>query len=110
MEIFKKIPHFIENHKFTEKEIENISKSMLGSLIIKNKLKLSEIQLENVICDQSDYCKSLNESMEKVKKMVPEQIKLHGKILEKIINNMKIYLFTGNLKDSDKEIFDEIIK
>ena len=110
LEIFKKIPHFIENHKFTEKEIENISKSMLGSLIIKNKLKLSEIQLENVICDQSDYCKSLNESMEKVKKMVPEQIKLHGKILEKIINNMKIYLFTGNLKDSDKEIFDEIIK
>lgn len=110
LEIFKKIPEFIENHEFTEKEIENISKSMLGSLIIKNKLKLSENQLENVICEQKDYCKSLNENMEKVKKMIPEQIKLHGKILEKIINNMKIYLFTGNLKDSDKEIFDEIIK
>ncbi len=110
LEIFKKIPHFIENYKFTEKEIENISKSMLGSLIIKNKLKLSENESENAICEQSDYCKLLNESMEKIKKMTPEQIKLHGKMLEKIINNMKIYLLTGNLKDSDKQIFDEIIK
>lgn len=110
LEIFRKIPNFIENHKFTEKEIENISKSMLGLLIVKNKLKLSESQLENIICDQNDYCKFINESMEKVKKMDTEQIKFHGKILEKIINNMKIYLFTGNLKDSDKKIFDEIIK
>lgn len=110
LEIFKKIPEFIENHKFSEKEIENISKSMLGSLMIKNKLKLSENQLENIICEQNNYCESLNESIEKIKKMTPEQIKLHGKILEKIINNMKVYLFTGNLKDSDKEIFDEIIK
>lgn len=110
IEIFKKIPKFIKNYKFNSQEIEDIAKSSLGSLFVKNKLKLSNDQLEKTICEGQDYCETINKNIEKIKKMSPEQIKLHGKLLEQALKNMKIYVLSGKINENEKDIFDEIVK
>lgn len=110
IEIFKKIPEFIKNYKFNSQEIEDVAKSSLGSLFVKNKLALSNNQLEETICEGQDYCETINKNIEKIKKMSPEQIKLHGKLLEKALKNMKIYVLSGKINENEKDIFDEIVK
>lgn len=108
--IFRSIPEFIEKHEFSDDEIENASKRLLGSLFQKDKLGLADNQTEKAVCQKIDHCGVLNENIAKIKKMSREKIKEHGKILKNLINNMRIYVVSGKIKESDKKMFDLIIE
>lgn len=110
IEIFKKIPEFIKNYNFNSQEIDDVAKSLLGTLFVKNKLALSNSQLEKIICEEKDYCEIVNKNIEEIKKMSPEQIRLHGELLEKALKDMKVYVFGGKVNEDEKNIFDEIVK
>ncbi len=108
--IFKSIPEFIKNREFKAEEIESISKNFLGLFFQKNKLNLSDDQIEKAICQKINYCDLLNKKIEKIKNMSRGKIKNHGEILEKLINNMRIYVISGKFTESDEKLFDIIIK
>ncbi len=108
--VFKSIPQFIKAHEFTTEEIENVSKNFLGSLFVKNKLDLSDNQIEKAVCQKTDHCDVLNKNIKKIKTMSQEEIKRHGKILENLISNMRIYAISGNLQESDRKLFDMVIE
>jgi Zn-dependent M16 (insulinase) family peptidase len=110
LDTFKSIPEFIRTHEFSDEEIENISKNSLGSLFEENKLSLAMHQLDEAICQNRDYCKLLNQNIQKIKKFSREEIKHHGEILEKLIDNMRTYVITGKLDKSDKKLFNTIVE
>lgn len=110
VDVFRAIPQFIKDHNFDNEEIESISKSFLGSLFQKNKLHLAENQTEKAVCQQTDHCDLLNKNIQKIKNMSQKEIKHHGEILESLMDNMRIYVISGKLQESDKKLFDTIIE
>lgn len=108
LDIFSKVPKFLNRFSISQEEIDNICKNLIGSYFQDNKLKLADRQLEYNIIFKEDYCKMVNDKVEKIKCISVEKLKSYIPLIEKAINNQKIIVLSGNLNDEDKKIFDLI--
>lgn len=109
IEIFKNIDSFVESYNFTQEEIENVAKSLITRYIQTNKLKIFTEEIKSKLLNGEGYCEKTNQKIADLKQINVDSVKSVAKKFKELLKNMKICAKCGNIKSSDKLIFDKIM-